>query len=70
MLKDYDKEVHPSGDSVRVYRVKVVISFLKAGVPLDKIDCFRDILEEFNSKSRKILKTRLMESFYLLYLMG
>jgi len=25
---------------------KVVHSFLKAGIPLNKIDCFKDILEE------------------------
>ena len=31
---------------VRIYRIKVVTSFLKAGVPLSKIDCFRDLLEE------------------------
>ena len=30
----------------QVYRVKVVSTFLKAGVPLNKIDCFRDLLEE------------------------
>ena len=29
-----------------MYRFKVVTSFLKAGVPLSKIDCFRDLLEE------------------------
>ena len=32
--------------SVQVYRVKVVICFLRAGVPLSKIDFFRDLLEE------------------------
>lgn len=30
----------------RVYRVKVVRSFMKARVPLNKIDCFRVLLEE------------------------
>jgi len=43
--------VHPSGetlpdDSIRVYRVKVLTTFLKAGVPIHKIDDFRDLLEE------------------------
>ena len=45
-LKTYDTTSHPKGetlsDSVRVYRVKVVTAFLKAGVK----DSFRDILEE------------------------
>ena len=50
MLKKYDQKVHPVGENlpedVRVYRVKVVESFLKAGVPLSKIDCFYELLEE------------------------
>ena len=50
MLKNYDKEVHPVGENlpneVRVYRFKVVTAFLKVGVPLAKIDCFRELLEE------------------------
>ena len=41
-----NKDVHPVGeglpDSIRVYRVKVVTAMLKAGVPLSKIDIFRD----------------------------
>ena len=41
-LKAYDSEVHPVGDglpfSTRVYRVKVVSTMLRAGVPLGKID--------------------------------
>ena len=49
-LKRYDTGVHPSGEtlpeSVRVYRVKVLCTFLKAGVPIKKIDNFRDLLEE------------------------
>ena len=49
-LKTYDTTSHPKGetlsDSVCVYRVKVVTAFLKAGVPVSKIDSFRDILEE------------------------
>ena len=31
---------------LQVFFVKVVRSFLKAGVPFNKIDCFKDILEE------------------------
>ena len=49
-LKKYDKEVHPSGEKlpeeVRVYRVKVVKTFLRAGVPMSKLEFFRDLLEE------------------------
>ena len=48
MLRKYDKDEHPIGETfseeVRVYRIKVVTSFLKGGVPLSKIDCFRDLL--------------------------
>lgn len=50
LLKKYDKEHHPKGETlpnnVRVYRVTVVKSFLKAGIPLSKVDCMRDLLEE------------------------
>ena len=50
MLKNYDTQVHPVGetlsDDLRVFRVKLVSSFLKAGVPLHKVDCFRELLEE------------------------
>ena len=30
----------------QVYRIKVVTAFLKAGVPLSKIESFRELLEE------------------------
>ena len=33
-------------NSQQVYHVKVVTSFLKAAVPLRKLDCFCDLLEE------------------------
>ena len=50
MLKKYDADVHPSGETlpeaVCVYCVKVLTNFLKAGVPIEKIDIFRDVLEE------------------------
>ena len=49
-LGAYNKEVHPVGETLpadqRVFRIKVVSTFLKAGVPLNKIDVFRDVLEE------------------------
>ncbi len=61
-LKAYDKEVHPCGEKlpeeVRVYRVKVVKVFLRAGVPMSKLEFFRDLLEE-NGK-------RLTEPSYML----
>lgn len=44
-LEEYNNQFHLKGESLsvahRVYRVKVVRSFMKAGVPLNKIDCFR-----------------------------
>ena len=49
-LDKYDHEFHPEGEtlptSVRFYRIKVVCSMLKGGVPLSKVDAFRDLLEE------------------------
>ena len=49
-MKTYDTDFHPSSETlpeaVRVYRVKVLCTFLKAGVPINKIDDFRDLLEE------------------------
>ena len=46
-LEEYDNQFHPKGESLslahRVYRVKVIGSFMKAGVPLNKIDCFREL---------------------------
>ena len=48
-LKAYEKEAHPSGETLpedhKLYRVKVVSTFLKAGVPLAKIEQFRELLE-------------------------
>ena len=49
-MRKYNESTYPSGDnllqSVRVYRVKVLRVFLKAGVSISKIDKFRDIFEE------------------------
>ena len=49
-LQAYDKEVEPAGSNVsmeqRVYRVKVVEQFLRAGIALVKVDSLRGLLEE------------------------
>ena len=49
-LKACDVVVHPVGENlpeeVRVRRVKVVQTLLKAGIPLAKADCLRELLEE------------------------
>ena len=49
-MKKFDSEHHPVSetlpDSTRVYRVKVVTVMLKAGISLNKIDSFRDLLED------------------------
>ena len=49
-MKNYDKEVHPKGqmlsDNQRVFRVRVLKNFLNAGVPLQKMDNFRELLAE------------------------
>ena len=46
-LEKYDADIHPSGETLpeaaRVYRVKVLRTFLKAGVAIKKIDDFRDL---------------------------
>ena len=48
-LKQYDSDVHPSGENLpeatRVYRVKVLCTFLNAGIPINKIDDHRHLLE-------------------------
>ena len=49
-LETYDAEVHTRGETIpedhRVYCVKTLMAFLRAGVPLNKIQHFRPILEE------------------------
>ena len=49
VLTTYNK-VHNKGETLsldmQVYRVKVVSSFLRAGIPLSKLGLFHDILEE------------------------
>ena len=48
-LKSYEQEIHPSGEGLseahKLYRIKVLTTFLKAGVPLAKIEHFRELLE-------------------------
>ena len=49
-LKDYDKQAHPTGETVpkaqRVFRVKVVKSFLRGSIPLNKKQYFHELLTE------------------------
>ena len=62
MLQRHDWEVHLVGETlsapVRFHRVKVVTTFMKVGVPLNKLDYFRDLLEEnaFSSSSSQQLR--------------
>ena len=50
MLVQHNEETHLRGETLpeqqQVYRIKVVTAFLKAGVPLSKIESFRELLEE------------------------
>ena len=50
LLQQHQGDNHLEGESLpvgqQVYRVKVLMAFLRAAVPLGKIDCFRQILEE------------------------
>ena len=49
-LHVYDSQTRLVGDglpdSTRVYRIKVATAMLKAGVPLSKVDLFRDLFKE------------------------
>ena len=49
-LKKYNEQVHGRGETLpeqqQVFRVKVVKTFLQAGVPLGKVDQFRALFEE------------------------
>ena len=49
-LREFNSTEHIAGEHLpeeqQVFRVKVVSTFLKAGVPMNKIDCFRNLLEE------------------------
>ena len=48
-FKSYEQEVHPSGETRseahKLWQVKVVATFMRAGVPLAKIDHFKDLLD-------------------------
>ena len=49
-LKRYDETTQPKEqtlpDEQRIYRVKVMMAFLRAGIPISKLEYLRDILEE------------------------
>ena len=49
-FQTYKQEVHPSGKTLsevhKLWHVKVVTTFMKAGVPLAKVNHFRELLEE------------------------
>ena len=49
-LKSYDKAENPKGETLpeeqRLYRIRVVRTFLLAGVPLNKLHIFKELLEE------------------------
>ena len=48
-LRKYNEEVHSRSETLpeqQVFRVKVVKTFLEAGVPLSKVSHFRELLEE------------------------
>jgi len=49
-MKKYDELAHPKGETLteeqHVYIVRVITAFLKAGVPLNKLDNFHDLLED------------------------
>ena len=49
-MKKYNEQVHGRGETLpeqqQVFRVKVVKTFLQAGVPLGKVDQFRALFEE------------------------
>ena len=48
-LQVYERETNPRGETLseshKLYRTKVVIAFLKSGIPLQKIDGLREVLE-------------------------
>ena len=46
MLVKYDKSVHPVGEAVRVYRIKIVSTYIYEGRSSDPLGIFRELLEE------------------------
>ena len=51
-LQKYSDEVHITGETLpeaqQIFPVKVATAFLKAGIPLNKLVHFKDLLEENN----------------------
>ena len=46
-LKKYDSSGRHESDTIcDAHRIKVLMSFMRAGVPISKLKYFRDILEE------------------------
>ena len=49
-LKKYNEQIHGRGETLpelqQAFRVKVVKTFLQAGVPLGKVDQFHTLFEE------------------------
>ena len=49
-LREYSDEKHVAGEQLpkeqQVFRVQVVSTFLKAGIPINKIAIFRPLLED------------------------
>ena len=49
-LKRYDEITQPKErtlpDEQRIYRVKVAMAFLRAGIPISKLEYLQDILED------------------------
>ena len=51
-LREHDNETHRKGETLpaeqNVYRAKVVMAFMRSGIPLSKLDCpdLRNLLEE------------------------
>ena len=85
-LQSLDKLEHPKGEFLpneqRLFRVKVVQTFLSAGVALGKIPEFRDLLEEHAfhltdrrrmsfilGQEKEKLKNEIAENHCLLFLM-
>lgn len=50
VYEEYDQQVHPVGetfsDEQRLFRVTVIKTFLGAGVPLEKLNNFCELLKE------------------------
>ena len=62
-----DQQNHPVGEMLpldqRVYRVKVLKTFLRAAVPLSKLDIFRELLEENSMRLTERVFSILKQSF-------